>query len=174
MLVSTILLPNVELIGRGQQAPLEDRLKERRSIVIGILIALIAVIFGSGDSLLGGIILDGGEIGAIDTAMTYCFSLIIPLPFFIVAYIRKRKKTRSVCSGLGRISLLYGLLFVGQMILGVLALSVDAVRSEILFFSYPVLAITGAKIFLKEHYTWRQDLCIWAIALSTILFCVMS
>lgn len=174
ILAFTILLPNIELIVNKKKELQANIIKERYIIAIGILIALAAVLLGASDSLLMDAILDEGKIGVIDFMMSCCFASIIPLPLFMLLFCKKRKTAQIPSKAVDGYSVKYGILYVVQSYLGVTAVSIDAVRSEILFFSFPVIAIIGAKLFLKEKYTWRQNLCIWVITIAAILFCVID
>jgi len=174
VLVFTVLLTNTGPAADRTKAGPAGKNREKQRSVVGILLAVLAVLFGSADSLIGDSLLDTGEIGAFDLVMTLCFSFLLPLMFFTGSLILNNRKKKTVSRRTVRLSVLYAVLFVTQLFLGVLALSIDAVRTEILFLSYPVISILGAKLVLKEQYSRRQTVCIWVITIASAVFCLID
>jgi len=174
ILIFTILLPNVEKTDDKNSVVPVNRNKEKRTFLIGILIALSAVILSSSDSLINDAVLGTGSVGAVDYIMTGYFLSIVPLPIFCIVLNKKSKHKKSSNKIINRHSVLYAVFRMAQAFFGLYAIALDAVRSEIIYLTYPVIAIIGAKIFLKEKYTWKQNLCIWVITISAIAFCVID
>jgi len=174
IILFAVFLPNINTMANRKKGILAETAKEKRRTVIGVMIVLLAVVLGCGDSLIGDTLLDSGVIGAVDMTMTVYFCMLVPLPFFCFALHRKSKTEKLPFRIVNRYSILYSILFVTQIFMGILAVSFDAVRSEIMYLAYPVMAILGARIVLKEKYSARQSVCIWMITISAILFCVID
>lgn len=172
IMIFTILLPNIELLTK-EKAIKNDR-QNNNHIAVGVLIALLAAILSSGDSLITDTLLDSGEFGVVDMTMTAYFSQLLLLPVFCFTLYKKSKQSRISVKIVNRYSVVYTIFYVGAIFIGLLAASIDAVRSEVLYLTYPVISILGAKIILKEKYTWRQNLCIWVITIAAMLFCVID
>jgi len=170
LLVNTFLLPNIEAMKKRKEG-LDIKI-ERRSILFGLCFSLVAVILDACDSLFSDFMIDADKIGSVDFLITIFFSYIVILPVFCIILHNKSKGTESTNKVINRYSVRYLIYFDLSIIFWILSISVDAVYSEIMFLTYPVISIIGAKTILKEKYTWRQNVCIWIIVLAAIAFCI--
>jgi len=173
ILFFAVMLPNVEFLANRETAT-DDQAEGKTMLVTGILIAFLAVIFGCVDSLIADTLLDTGAIAVVDLTMTAYFAQIFMLPVFWFVLAKKERMAKPFMGIVNSYSVGYTTLYVAFVFLGLFASSIDAVRSEIMYLTYPVVAILAARIFLKEQYTWRQNLCIWVITLGAIVFCVVD
>ncbi len=146
--------------------------KNRRSYFLGICILMLSLIIDSLDSLITTFIIDEGNISTVDYIMTSYFLSIFPAAVLFIFLCLKRKKWFIPLKNHPISSVGYSVSALLSSQLYMVASYCDAVRTGILFVIYPVVPIIGAKIFLKEKFTWRQNLCIWIITLSAIAFCV--
>ena len=174
ILICTILLPNTELLANRNTVIDNGQKKGRKLIVFGILISLSAAILSCGDSLIMDTLLDADVVGTVDVTMAAFFSQIFLLPVFYFLLTQKSRQNKASRKVISRYSVAYALLGVVHMFMGTISISFDAVRSEIMFLTYPVISIFGAKIILKEKYTWRQSIFIWIITLAAICFCAID
>lgn len=171
LLVFTFLLPNVEATGE-KRIVRSDVKTERLFIFAGFLFSLAAVILDAGDSLITDFMLDADKIGAADCIITIFFSYIFILPVFCIILYYKNKGTESTDKIINRYSIRYAVYFDLSILFWILTVAIDAVRSEIMFLTYPVISIIGAKVILKEKYTWRQSACVWIIVVAAVAFCI--
>ncbi len=174
MLVLTFifLLPNIELFASRRRGALRKKMRqERHRIITGLLILLAGLVFDAGDTLITTLIFDDGGIGIVDYVMANHFATILPI-FLLALFLRKIEKKWFIpfLDG-GKYSIWYPCVANSSSLLYLCASSRDAVKTGILFAAAPIFPIIGARIILKEKYTWRQNLCIWTIALSLIVFC---
>ncbi len=148
------------------------RKKNRHSYFVGILILLISLFLDSLDSLITTLIIDEGTIGIVDYIMTSYFCVIFPALILFVFLCIKRKKLFIPMKNNPARSAGYAVSALLSSQLYIFASYYDAVRTGILFIIYPIVPIIGAKVFLKEKSTRRQNMCIWIITLSAIAFCI--
>lgn len=173
VVVFVLLLPNVEVISqRHSKKELKKTKVERRKIIIGLLIMVLAIAFDSADSIVATIIFDEKKVEPIDFFIASQFSNILTLIISVI-YVRV-KSEKSYFPFKKRIKETFAFAFF--LLLSVsfymISSSLDAVRTGIIFLSYPVVPIIGAKILLKEKYTFRQNICIWVITIGSICFCI--
>lgn len=172
VLAFDILLPNVEVIASRKDKALQKMAKtDRRRAVIGLLILFAALALDSVDSLVTTLVFDEGNIGTLDYIMTTFFSASITLVLFSAAFRMKYGRWHIPFSRGGKNAFFYAAASMASSVLYSTASSYDAVRTGILLLTYPIVPILGARILLKEKYTWRQYVCIWTITLAAIAFC---
>jgi len=173
VLVFTVLLPNVELIGRKNTLSVATESKTRRRYtVIGLVILLFAMGFDSLDSVISTYVFEENYIGLKDYIITIFVLNAIPSIIFYFALRIKSGKWFIPFSANRKSSVGYALFTTSAILLFMVASSCDATRTGILFISYPIVSILGAKWFLKEKYSIMQKICIWIIALGSIAFCI--
>lgn len=175
VLVFTVLLPNIEVIAHREDPNLREMAKsERRRTVLGLLILLAALALDSVDSLVTTLVCDETDIGTVDYIMTSFFSASIALVPFAVYYRVKNRRWFIPFRRGSRRAVRYAAPAMLSSVLYMAASSFDAVRTGILFLAYPIVPILGAKLFLKEKYTRRQNFCIWTVTLAAIAFCAVD
>jgi len=168
----TLLYPNVELLaGKRRGTVMGNEKKERHNTVVGLLILSLGIAFDAGDTLLTSCILDAKDVGVADYLTANYSAAILPV-ILLSLWVRMRKGKWFIPfrSG-GWTAMCYPAGAVASSLLYVYASSLDAVRTGIMFTAEPIIPILGAKLILKEKYTWRQNLCIWIIAVSVTFFC---
>ena len=177
ILIATTLLPNIESFASRKSAINDEEKRKKTYTLLGILLALLAVLFACGDTLIADTLLDSGEIKALDMTMTVFFFQIFMVPFFCFAWLKMDKEIMTSFKTVNWYYVAYVILYVVNIclgILGILAIAYDAVRSQVMFMTFPVIAILGARIVLKEKYSWGECICIWVITLAAIGFCMID
>jgi len=173
VLIFAFLLPNIEIIANKNGEELLIKAKtERKKTLVGLIFLFTALILDSCDSLITTVIMDEGDIGTVDYMMSSSFVAIISVIILVGFLWIKKHKLYIPFKNNGRYSYFYSFASLLSSILYTVASSLDAVRTGIIFIAYPIIPIIGAKIFLKEKYSWRQNLCIWMITFAAIAFCV--
>lgn len=173
VLLFTALLPNVQAIGtKTPRSAAMTAMPTRRNAVIGLAVLLLAIGFDALDSIVTAYVSEEKCIGLMDYIIASFTSSAVPaLLLFLFLRIKTGKwfipfsTNRKAFAGYAVFSALAILLFM-------ISSSCDATRTGILFISYPIISILGAKLFLKEKYTVMQNICIWFIALASIAFCI--
>jgi len=160
-LVGVFLLPRIE------KSP-----ALRRRTAIGMLIILLAMLFdGGGDSLITAIVFAEGRVGLVDYMLASWFSMLPAVLIFSFALRWMRGRWfvpfRRRDGTLG-----YSVLAMFSSVTYLVASSHDAVRTGVVFIVAPVFTMIAAHVVLKERYSLRQNLCIWAVAIAAIAFCV--
>jgi len=173
IVVFTVLLPNIEVFAQRKQKKSLAKVKaERRKMVIGLTLLLLSTIFDSLDSLFATMVLEDGNIGIADYMQTIYFIQGLTFIMLSVFVMIKTKKVFIPFVNCGKQSGMYAVVAMLSSVFYFLSCSYDAVRTGVLFIAYPIVPIVGAKILLKEKYTVRQNVIIWAITVSAILFCI--
>lgn len=172
MLHPARLIPIViALTGAFLLPRLEKVEKVRRRTVVGMLILFLALVFDGGNTLITAIILDEQRMGPVDclisswlAALPFCVALLVGLRFARGRWFVPFRRDGQ--------ALVYAVLVCLAIVTYLIASSYDAVRAGLAFVAAPVFTLIGARIFLKEHYPLRQNLCIWTIILAAIAFCL--
>jgi len=173
VLTFIFLFPSAELSKRKNTITDSDVCKRNRhSYFVGICILLLSLLIDSLDSLITTLIIDEGTVGMVDYIMTSYFFAVFPAAVLFIFLCIKRKKLFISLKSSPVSSAGYAVSALLSSQLFMVASYYDAVRTGILFIVYPIVPIIGAKVVLKEKFTWRQNLCIWLITFSTIAFCV--
>jgi len=168
----TFLLPNIEVIAQKCAGELFTKAKtDRRRLFIGLIILLAAVAFDSADTLISTVVFEESDIGAVDYTMASAMLNVLPMMILSVYLKVKNGKWYHPFADGGKYVIGYAVFMLLSIVLYMLSASLDAVRTGIIFIVYPIVPIVGAKIFLKEKYTWKQNLCIWVITIASIVFC---
>lgn len=171
VLTFTFLFPNIELFAcHGSEDLRGKKTQERHRTVIGLLILFAGLLFDAGDTLITTLIFDDTGIGIMDFVMTSYFLMILPIGLFSLLLRRKNGKWFIPFKNGEQYSICYPCVVILSSLLYLYASSLDAVKTGILFIAAPVFPIIGAELVLKEKYTWRQNLCIWMIAIAAIAF----
>jgi len=170
-----VLYPNVEQIGAKRTGEaLADFKQNRRRFCVGLFLLLLSQVFDSCDSLMTGLLIDKGTIGAVDYMIMGSLTSAFVVMGMSVFLRIQRGKWFIPFVGNTRFSNGYCVAAYVSSVLFIVASYRDAVRTGILFLAYPIVPIIGAKVFLKETYTWRQNVCIWTITASAIAFCALD
>jgi len=150
---------------------MEKTAAARRRTVVGLMILLLAMILDGCDSLVTAVVFDAGRIGPVDFMIASWFA-VFPLVAILLAFLRVAGGEWVVPfrSGAGMVG--YAVVAVLTSTLYLVASSHDAVRTGIVFIAAPVFTLVAARVFLKERYAWQQNLCIWAVVIAAIAFCV--
>jgi len=174
IMVFAFLLPNIDNLKTKKTEITPEQKSKRKATVIGVLIALAATLITSGDDLISSIVLGTETVGYVDYMMTGYFLSVVPMSVLIIALLKKRKKQKVTSRSINKYSVLYVVLTLAQMSCGLFASSSDAVRTEIMYLTYPVISIIGARIILKEKYSIKQTACIWIVTLASAAFCIID
>jgi len=140
--------------------------------VVGMLIMLLALVLdGGGDSLITAVVFDEGRVGLVDYMIaSWCGTLPMIVGLSLLLRLKRGRwfvPFRGENGALG-----YAVLAVLSSVAYLAASSHDAVRTGIVFVAAPVFTLLAARVFLKERYTMRQNLCIWTIVIAAIAFCI--
>jgi len=163
-----VVLIGVFLLPRMEKAP-----EARRRTAVGMTIVLLAMIVDGLDTLVTAVIFDAGRIGPVDFMIAGWFAAF-PMVVFLLVFLRMKDGLRIVPFRGGAGTFGYAVTAVLSSTLYLVASSQDAVRTGLAFAVAPVFPLVGARIFLKERYSPRQNLCIWTIALAAIAFCIID
>lgn len=161
-----VVLAGAYLLPRMERTP-----AARRRTVVGLLILGLAMILDGVDSVVTAMIFDTGRVGAVDFMITgWC--TLFPMVAILLVFLWAKGWVGIVPfrGGVGMVA--YSVLAVLASMLYLIASSRDPIRTGIVFVAGPVFTLIGARVFLKERYTRPQNLCIWAIALAAIAFCI--
>jgi len=152
---------------------LEKTTAARRRTVIGMLVLFLALAFDGGDSLITAVIFDGGRIGPVDCMIASSFALPLPLAFLTLVFRLKDGRWAVPFRG-GVGTVVYAAFAMLSSVSYRFASSHDPIRTGLVFVVAPIFTMVGAGIFLKERYSWCQNICIWTIALAAIAFCIVD
>ena len=151
--------------------------KKRTAMLTGILIVLVACIFDASDSLIFAYCISEKPIGEID----YYMAVNLPNLFYglfscIMAVVLSKKANYKFqfTRKSALLLVLIGVFDISCLITYVIGSGYDAVKFAILYIAYPIVPLIGARIFLKERYTAKQYICIFGIAIASIVFCLMD
>lgn len=151
--------------------------KKRTAMLTGILIVLVACIFDASDSLIFAYCISEKPIGEID----YYMAVNLPNLFYglfscIMAVVLSKKANYKFQFTRKSVLLLVliGVFDISCLITYVIGSGYDAVKFAMLYIAYPIVPLIGARIFLKERYTAKQYICIFGIAIASIVFCLMD
>lgn len=173
VIVFLCIYPYVDIIGKEQaKTAIRNIRKNNRSYRLGLGLLFAALIVDVIDSLLTALIIDNGTIGIIDYTMTtyFCTASFV---LVVLLFLRiKNKEWYIPFKNNTRYAIGYSVCALTASQLFVIASFKDAVRTGILFLIFPILPIIGAKVYLKEKNTLRQNICIWVITLFAIAFCI--
>jgi len=163
-----VVLTGVFLLPRMEETP-----SARHRTIIGMLLLLLAIVFDGGDTLIMAVIFDEGRVGPVDCMIASWF--VVPLLLAVLTLVFRLKDGRwTVPFRGGAGTIVYAAFAVLSAVGYLFASSHDAVRTGLVFVAAPVFTLIGARIFLKERYSLRQNLCIWAVALAAIAFCIID
>lgn len=144
----------------------------RRRTVLGVVIILLAMLFdGGGESLITAIVFSEGRVGLVDYMLASWFGTM-PAIILLSLVIRGVRGRWFVPFRRGDGMLGYSVLAILSSALYLVASSLDAVRTGVVFIVAPVVTMLAAHVFLKERYSWRQNLCIWTVEIAAIAFCI--
>lgn len=175
-LISLIgLLAAVYILNREQTSEPEEvpKLKKGKfKFAIGLTIGFISTFFDAADSLSMDYLLTGEEADTYDYMIAYIFWHAVAGIICWTIMSVKRKKTYNPFGKSNRFLLVIGFLEVASDLTDVLATSLNAVYSEIVWGVSPVVPILLAIIFLKEKYTIKQVVCFAAIIVFGLVLVV--
>jgi len=173
MVIGILLLPNTEIIGKiRNKSYTNEQIVNRKKIIFGIIIVLFAVFCDIAASVFSMLAFEDGELGYIDYLYSLFFACTVYGIFLLVFIKSKKHEIKRICNKDFAYSIGFSVLFMAYSFLEVTALSFDAVSTNILWVSYPIVPIIASRIILKEKYTKLQYLCIGLIFISSIAFCV--
>jgi len=172
MLHPARIVPILAVLAGGFLLPRQERTSAaRRRTVVGMMIVLLAVLLDGGDSLVTAVIFDAGRIGPVDF-MTASWFALFPIVALLSVFLRV-KEGAWIIPFRGRSGMVvYAAFAVLASVAYLFASSHDAVRTGVVFVVAPVVTMIAARVFLKERFTLRQNLCIWTVALAAVAFCI--
>lgn len=163
-----VVLTGAFLLPRTEKAP-----AERHRTVVGMLILLAALLVDGGDTLFTAVIFDRGRIDPVDCMIASWFAALPPVALLALGLRLKRGRWIMPFRGGGG-TFVYAAFAVLSTVAYLVASAHDPVRTGIVFVASPIFTLVGARLFLKERYTLRQNLCICAIATAAIAFCLFD
>jgi len=144
----------------------------RHRMIAGMSILFLAVLFDAAALIASTVIFDEGCVSTADYLIAINFAAIFPVCIISVCLRAKNKKWYIPFTDGNIFSNLYPATLLTSTVLYICAASFDAVRTGIIFIAYPIIPMIGAKLLLKERYSWKQNLCIWGTAVASIVFCI--
>jgi len=162
----------IALVGVFLLPRLEKSVTFRRRTMMGMAIILLAMLFdGGGDSLITALVFTEGRIGLVDYMIASWFGMV-PVLLLLSLVLRGVRGRWFVPFRRGDGTLGYSVWAMFSSVMYLIASSHDAVRTGIVFIVAPVFTMVASRVVLKERYALRQNLCIWAVALAAIAFCI--
>ena len=155
----------------------EKNKKKTGAMLTGVLLLLVACAFDASDSLIVSYCVGDNQVGSIDYYIATSFmDILFGIGCFVMAII-KLKNTHILYKELYRKApsmVILGILSISCMLTYFIGSSYDAVKVAMLYIAYPIAPLIGAGVFLKERYTVKQYICIFGIAILSIVFCLMD
>lgn len=151
--------------------------KKISAMVTGILIILAACIFDASDSLIVSYCIADNQVGIIDYYISTCvMDIVFGTGCFIMAIVKLNKVhvPNKDCVKIIPKMVLIGILAICSMLTYLIGSGYDAVKFAMLYIAYPIVPLIGARVLLKERYNGKQYFCIFGIAISSIVFCLMD